>query len=199
MRQALDDAEARIQARLMAGEPVRSPLPTVTHLFNGMRPIHHRKPGPVPSFLAGAADWRCVVELIGDGVHLAPEIVREVFDLVGKENIVLITDAMAAAGMADGEYVLGSQPVTVAGGVARLTDGGAIAGGTAHLIDVVRTTWKGGVDLLDAVYSASVQPARVIGDESIGALEAGRWGDVVVTDAELNPVTVVRRGAVVSD
>lgn len=199
VRQALDDAEARIQARLMAGEPVRSPLPTVTHLFNGMRPIHHRKPGPVPSFLAGAADWRCVVELIGDGVHLAPEIVREVFDLVGKENIVLITDAMAAAGMADGEYVLGSQPVTVAGGVARLTDGGAIAGGTAHLIDVVRTTWKGGVDLLDAVYSASVQPARVIGDESIGALEAGRWGDVVVTDAELNPVTVVRRGAVVSD
>ncbi|WP_172191268.1 N-acetylglucosamine-6-phosphate deacetylase [Actinomyces faecalis] len=199
VREALADAEARIQARLVAGEPVRSGLPTVTHLFNGMRPIHHRKPGPVPSFLAGAANWHCVVELIGDGVHLSPQIVREVFELVGKGNIVLITDAMAAAGMADGDYVLGSQPVTVADGVARLSDGGAIAGGTAHLIDVVRTTWKGGVDLLDAVYSASVQPARVIGDDSIGALEAGCWGDVVVTDADLRPVTVVRRGAVVSD
>ena len=73
-------------------------------------------------------------------------------------------------------------------------EGGAIAGGTAHLIDVVRTTWQGGVDLVDAVYAASVQGARVLGDASVGALAAGMWGDVVVTDSELRPVQVIRRG-----
>ena len=104
---------------------------------------------------------------------------------------------MAAAGMADGDYVLGSQPVTVADGVARLTEGGAIAGGTAHLIDVVRTTWQGGVDLVDAVYAASVQGAQILGDPSVGALRAGLWADVVVTDADLRPVSVLRRGEVV--
>ena len=81
--------------------------------------------------------------------------------------------------------------------VARLTEGGAIAGGTAHLIDVVRTTWQGGVDLVDAVYAASVQGAQILGDPTVGALRAGLWADVVVTDAELRPVTVLRRGEAV--
>ncbi len=80
---------------------------------------------------------------------------------------------------------------------ARLTEGGAIAGGTAHLIDVVRTTWHGGVDLVDAVYAASVQGAQILGDSSVGALRAGLWADVVVTDADLRPVAVLRRGEVV--
>ena len=136
--------------------------------------------------------------MIGDGVHLDPAIVLDMFETLGRDNIVLITDAMAAAGMPDGDYVLGSQAVMVAGGVARLSEGGAIAGGTARLIDVVRTTWRGGVDLVDAIYAASVQGARILGDDSIGALEPGRWGDVVVTDAELVPVGVVRRGGAVA-
>lgn len=195
VRAALADAADRLDARRAAGEPVRCDVPTATHLFNGMRPMHHRSPGPVPEFLAAAAGGRCIVEMIGDGVHLNPAIVLDMFETLGRENVVLITDAMAAAGMADGDYVLGSQPVTVADGVARLTEGGAIAGGTAHLIDVVRTTWQGGVPLVDAVYAASVQGSRVLGDPSIGALEAGVWGDVVLTDAELRPVEVLRRGA----
>ena len=175
----------------------RSARATITHLFNGMRPMHHRAPGPVPEFLAAAARGRCIVEMIGDGVHLDPAIVLDMFETLGRDNVVLVTDAMAAAGMADGDYVLGSQPVTVADGVARLTEGGAIAGGTAHLIDVVRTTWQGGVDLVDAVYAASVQGAQILGDSSVGALRAGLWADVVVTDADLRPVTVLRRGEAV--
>ena len=197
VRAALADAAARIAERLEAGKPVRAPRSTATHLFNGMRPMHHRTPGPVPEFLAAAQRGECVLEMIGDGVHLSPAIVLDMFETLGRDNVVLVTDAMAAAGMADGDYVLGSQPVTVAGGVARLTEGGAIAGGTAHLIDVVRTTWQGGVDLVDAVYAASVQGAQILGDSSVGALRAGMWADVVVTDAELRPVTVLRRGEAV--
>ena len=194
VRAALADAAARLDSRAEAGLPMRCDRPTATHLFNGMRPMHHRAPGPVPEFLAAAARGRCIVEMIGDGVHLNPAIVLDVFETLGRDNVVLVTDAMAAAGMADGDYVLGSQPVTVADGVARLSEGGAIAGGTSRLIDVVRTTWRGGVDLVDAVYAASVQGARILGDDSVGALEAGRWGDVVVTDADLVPVDVLRRG-----
>jgi len=197
VRAVLADAAARIAERLEAGKPVRSPRSTATHLFNGMRPMHHRTPGPVPEFLAAAQRGECVLEMIGDGVHLNPAIVLDMFETLGRDNVVLVTDAMAAAGMADGDYVLGSQPVTVADGVARLAEGGAIAGGTAHLIDVVRTTWQGGVDLVDAVYAASVQGAQILGDPTVGALRAGLWADVVVTDAELRPVTVLRRGEAV--
>jgi len=194
VRAALADAAARIAARQEAGLPVRSPRSTATHLFNGMRPMHHRTPGPVPEFLAAARRGECVVEMIGDGVHLDPAIVLDMFETLGRDDVVLITDAMAAAGMPDGDYVLGPQPVTVTHGVARLTQGGSIAGGTAHLLDVVRTTWRNGVGLVDAVYAASVQGARILGDPSIGALLPGLWGDAVVTDADLTPVRVLRRG-----
>ena len=197
VRAGLADASARLAARVRSGQPVRSTRSTATHLFNGMRPMHHRTPGPVPEFLAAARRGECVLEMIGDGVHLAPEIVLDMFETLGRENVILVTDAMAAAGMPDGDYVLGPAAVTVADGVARLTEGGAIAGGTAHLIDVVRTTWRGGVDLVDAVYAASCQGAEVLGDDSIGALEPGRWADLVVTDADLAPVRVLRRGEVV--
>ncbi len=191
------DALADARHRLAAG-PARSARPTVTHLFNGMRPLDHRNPGPIPAYLAAAARGEAVVELIGDGTHLAPELVTSIFTLVGADSIALVTDAMAAAGMPDGAYRLGSQDVTVAGGVARLTHNGAIAGGTAHLLDIVRTTVAGGVPLVDVVRAAATTPATVLGDRSIGALEAGRRADVVVVDDELRPVTVWRAGVVVT-
>lgn len=190
---ALDDARQRLSAG-----PARSMRPTVTHLFNGMRPLDHRNPGPIPAYLATAARGEAVVELIGDGTHLAPELVTSLFTLVGADNIALVTDAMAAAGMPDGAYRLGSLDVTVQHGVARLTHGGSIAGGTAHLLDVVRTTVAGGVPLLDAVRAASTTPATVLGDPSVGALEAGRRADVVVVDDELRPIAVWRAGVVVT-
>lgn len=190
---ALDDARRRLGAG-----PARSGRPTVTHLFNGMRPLDHRNPGPIPAYLLAAARGEAVLELIGDGTHVAPELVTSIIGLVGADNVALVTDAMAAAGMPDGAYRLGSLDVSVEHGVARLAHGGSIAGGTAHLLDVVRTTVAGGVPLVDAVRAASTTPATVLGDPSIGALEAGRRADVVVVDDQLRPITVWRAGVVVT-
>jgi len=159
-----------------------------------MRPLHHRDPGPIAALLAAAGRHELVVELVADGVHLAPATVRSVFDLVGANSILLVTDAMAAAGMADGTYDLGPMRVRVAGGVARLAEGDAIAGGTAHLLDVVRCTVDAGVPLVLAVRSASGTPAAVLGRKDIGALEAGRRADVVMVDAGLAPRGVMRAG-----
>ncbi|MFD6137766.1 N-acetylglucosamine-6-phosphate deacetylase [Isoptericola sp. NPDC060257] len=172
---------------------------TATHLFNGMRPLHHRAPGPIAACLAAAARGQLVVELIADGVHLAPATVRTVVETVGADRVALVTDAMAAAGMADGTYELGPMAVTVRDGVARLTDpgdpdGGAIAGGTAHLVDVVRDTVAAGVPLVDAVRSASWVPARVLGLTDVGGLVVGRRADVVVTDGDLRVRRVLRGG-----
>ncbi|HCN22134.1 MAG TPA: N-acetylglucosamine-6-phosphate deacetylase, partial [Arthrobacter bacterium] len=94
--------------------------PTVTHLFNGMPPLHHRSPGPVAACLRLAGAGTIAVELIADGAHLDPETVRMVFELVGAENVVLVTDSMAATGLPDGDYELGPAAVSVSGAVARL-------------------------------------------------------------------------------
>ena len=125
----------------------------------------------------------------------ADETVRTVFDLLGPERIVLVTDAMAAAGMPDGSYDLGPQRVRVVEGVARLGVGteGPLAGGTAHLLDVVRRCVDAGIDLTDAVAAASSTPAAALGLEA-GGLAAGHRADLVVTDAELRPIRVMRGG-----
>lgn len=187
-----------LRAAAGRGEPAREM--TATHLFNGMRPLHHREPGPIAACLAAAARGELVVELIADDVHLAPATVRSVVATLGADRVALVTDAMAAAGMPDGAYELGPMSVTVRDGVARVTDpghpdGGPIAGGTAHLVDVVRATVAAGVPLLDAVRSASWVPARVLGLTDVGGLVAGRRADVLVTDADLRPVRVLRAGS----
>ncbi|GEL95591.1 N-acetylglucosamine-6-phosphate deacetylase [Cellulomonas composti] len=184
---------------LLAAEPrARSGRATATHLFNGMRPLHHRDPGPVAACLAAAARGELVVELVADGTHLAPATFRAVLDLVGSDAVVLVTDAMAAAGMADGDYQLGPMAVRVADGVARIVtaDGsaGAIAGGVAHLLDVLRCVVESGVPLVDAVRAATSTPAAVLGRHDIGALVVGRRADVLVLDDDLRAVRVLRAG-----
>jgi N-acetylglucosamine-6-phosphate deacetylase len=174
------------------GRPRR---PTVTHLFNAMPTLHHRSPGPVSASLTAARAGKAVVELIADGVHLAPETVKLVFELVGAENIALVTDSMAATGLQDGAYRLGALAVTVRQGVARVDTSGAIAGGTATLLDVVRTTVSAGVPLQQAVMSATAVPANVLGQsEHIGDLRPGMLADIVLTDQYLNLDKVFRRG-----
>ena len=169
--------------------------PTVTHLFNAMPPLHHRSPGPVSASLSAARAGMAVVELIGDGVHLAPETVKLVFDLVGADNIALVTDAMAATGLEDGQYRLGSLSVTVSGGVARVDGTGAIAGGTATLLDVVRATIAAGVPLQDAVTSASAVPASVLGlSTKAGDLRPGMPADIVILGQDLQLAGVLRGG-----
>lgn len=183
---------------LATSQAARSGRLTATHLFNGMRPLHHRDPGPIAACLAAAGRGELVVELIADGTHLADGTTRSVFDLLDAGSIVLVTDAMAAAGMADGDYQLGPMAVRVADGVARIVEpdgtSGAIAGGVAHLLDVLRRVVDAGVPLVDAVRAAATTPAEVLGRDDLGALARGRRADVLVTNEALSPVRVMRAG-----
>jgi len=174
---------------------------SVTHLFNGMPAMHHRSPGPVAAALAAAARGETVLELVADGVHLAPETVGAVFDLVGPQQVALVSDAMSAAGMRDGTYRLGRLEVEVARGVARLAGDGpaasrSIAGGTARLADVLRhAVLEAGVDLVAAVSAASTTPARLLGLDGVtGALRAGLRADLLVVDDRLRPARVMAAG-----
>jgi N-acetylglucosamine-6-phosphate deacetylase len=171
----------------------------VTHLGNAMAPIHHRAAGPVAAALVAAADDAAWVELIADGVHVDSGFTRLVFAAAAPGRVVLVTDAMAAAGMPDGAYALGSLLVTVSGGIARLagegTSGGAtIAGGTRTLIEVVATAVASGVPLVDAVMAASKTPARVLGLAARGTLDPGMAADLVLTDPRLSVRRVMRAG-----
>lgn len=178
-----------------AGFDGNSGRPTVTHLFNGMPPLHHRSPGPVAACLTAAHSGSAAVELIADNTHLAPETVKMVFDLVSADNIILVTDSMAAAGLADGQYMLGPSPVTVTHGVATLDSTGSIAGGTATLLDVVRRTVGAGVPLTDALKSATEVPAGVLGlTDEVGALRRGLRADALIVDADLALQHVLRAG-----
>lgn len=166
-----------------------------THLFNAMRPIHHREPGPV---LALVEDERVTVEMIGDGVHLHPALYREVCQRVGEDRVTLVTDAMAAAGMADGAYELGTLAVEVAGGVAHIAGTDTIAGSTATMDKLFRFALAHGAGtpdevLLRAVRQTSVNPARVMGFPTIG-LVAGSSADVVVLDAAASVAGVMKAG-----
>lgn len=171
--------------------------PTVTHLFNGMPPLHHRHPGPAAACLRLAAEGTVAVELIGDGVHLDPETVRMVFELAGAGNIALVTDSMAATGLPGGDYELGPSSVVVRGGVAALKSNGALAGGTATLLEVVRKTIEAGVAPEDAVKAATLVPAGILGlGDQIGSLKAGMRADVVAVDGDFGLLTVLREGRI---
>ncbi len=163
-----------------------------THLFNAMRPVHHRKPGPIPALLE---DERITVELICDGVHLHPAIVRTAVAAAGADRVVLVTDAMDAAGAGDGDYVLGDLAVEVVDGVARLADGGAIAGSTLTMDRAFRFVVEAGVPVPDAVRMASTNPARLLGlSDGVGELRSGLDADLVVLDADFELRAVMAKG-----
>jgi N-acetylglucosamine-6-phosphate deacetylase len=165
-----------------------------THLFNGMRPLHQREPGAAGALL-DRSEVTC--ELIADGVHIHDIVVRLAARLAGPGRLVLVSDAMAAAGMPDGSYRLGSQRVTVAGGVARLADdpGHAIAGSTATLASVVECAIAAGVPVPEVAAAASTIPARVLGlGDRTGSLSPGRAADLVVCDDGFRPRAVMREG-----
>ena len=167
-----------------------------THLFNAMRPIDRREPGPVIALLE---DDRVTVELIADGVHLDPAIYRHVTHGAGPDRVSLITDAMAAAGMADGTYRLGPLTVDVAGGVARVAGTNTVAGGTATMDAVFRfAVDHSGLPrdeaLMQAVRQASINPARALGLPCAG-LGGGASADLVVLDSGLTVTGVLRQGS----
>jgi N-acetylglucosamine-6-phosphate deacetylase len=180
-----------------------------THLFNGMRPLGHREPGPVGALLdrAGGPDGTVSCEVIADGTHLHDTAIRLVARAAGPGNLVLVTDAVTAAGMADGDYRLGELDVTVSGGVARLagpapgTTGapGAIAGSTATMDAVVRRAiTSAGLSVTQVARAAATTPARQLGLGAVtGALRPGLAADIVVLDAGLQVSAVLARGQLV--
>ncbi|HEY8702915.1 MAG TPA: amidohydrolase family protein [Arthrobacter sp.] len=168
---------------------------TVTHLFNGMPPMHHRSPGPVPACLQAAKAGKAVLELIADNTHLDPQIVSAVFDLVGAGNIALVTDSMAATGLADGTYGLGPSVVEVQDGVARLRTSGSIAGGTATMLEVLQRTIAAGVTPREAVRAATATPARVLGlSREVGDFRPGLRADLITVDRAFLLQAVMRSG-----
>ena len=154
----------------------------LTHLYNAMPGIHHRKPGPI-----GAASERenVVAELICDGLHVHPSAVRMAFRLF-PGRICLISDALRCCGMPDGQYTLGGQDVFLAGGVARLADG-TIAGSATNLYDCMCKAVEFGIPREQAIRAATIIPAQQIGRAAqIGSIEPGKLADFVVCDEALN-------------
>src|ERR1700722_2897437 len=164
-----------------------------THLFNGMRPLHHREPGAVGALL-DRAEVTC--EVIADGVHLDDIAVRLTARAAGPGRLVLVRAAMATSGRPAGSYQLGSQRVSVAGGVARLLeDRTAIAGSTATLADVVRHAIAAGLPVPDVGAAARTAPARILAlARRTGALRPGLAADLVVCDDDFRPSAVMRHG-----
>jgi len=164
-----------------------------THLFNAMPGLHHRDLGTVGVALSRE---EIVCELVNDGVHLRPEVVRLVFQAAGARRVALVTDAIAAAGMADGDYHFGRVPLRVRGGVARLVNGRTIAGSTLTMDAALRrAVQEVGIHMEDAVAAASSTPARAIGaGERTGSIEQGKAADLVVLDDDLEVVAVMAAG-----
>ena len=162
-----------------------------THLFNAMRGLHHREPGPVAALLEHPDAY---VELVADGVHVHPAALRLAAG-AKPHRTVLITDAMAAAAAADGNYRLGRLDVEVTDGVARLADGGAIAGSTLTMAAAVRyAVQEVGLPIEEAVRAATATPAAMLRLDRVGALLPGYLADVVVLDDDLEVRRVLHRG-----
>lgn len=183
----LDDVVSAVEAGATVG----------THLFNGMRPLHHREPGPIGALLD---DERVTVELICDLVHLHPTAVRLAAEHAGTGRTVLITDAISATAAGDGTYQLGQLPVTVKDGEPRLADG-SLAGSTLTMDLAFRNLVSHcGLPIEVAVAASATTPAKLLGlSERTGALRPGLAADLVVLDADLRPQQVMKDGAWVPD
>ena len=163
------------------------------HLYNAMPSFTHRAPGVI----GAVADNKHVnAELICDGVHIHPSVVRATFQMLGADRMILISDSMRATGMPDGRYTLGGLEVDVVGNRATLVSDGALAGSATNLLDCMRTVVKKmGIPLETAVACATMNPAKALGEyENYGSITPGKKGNVVLLDSELNLKLVVKEG-----
>jgi N-acetylglucosamine-6-phosphate deacetylase len=184
-----DGDEVVTRAALDAGASV------ATHLFNAMRPVHHREPGPVPLLLS---DERAMVELICDGFHLHRDVVAMAVAAAGPERVALVTDAMVAAGAPDGDYRLGQLQVRVVQGQARLVDEdgrpGSIAGSTLTTADAFAFVVGVGCSVPEAATMAATTPARRHGLVDVGEIRVGARADLCVVDDQGRLQRVMHRG-----
>lgn len=161
----------------------------LTHTYNCMPGLHHRNPGPIPA----GAECGAYAELICDGIHVHPAMVRLLVGLYGTDKVVLISDSVRPAGLADGTYDLGGIDITVKDGVAR-TPGGNLAGSTSMLIDCVRCAIKFGIPEYDAVKMATLNPARLMGLDKKGRIDVGCDADFIIVDDDFNLIKAIARG-----
>lgn len=163
-----------------------------THLNNAMPKMEDNQGGPTGALLESAD---VTIEMIADGVHVPVPLLSSVFDRCGRSRVALITDAMPAAGAADGEYMLGNVPVIVVDGVARMASSGALAGSTLTLDRALHVvTSSCGVGLADAMTMLATTPARKMGLEDRGAIEVGKRADLIVLGSGLEVEAVMERG-----
>ncbi|MFF5976749.1 N-acetylglucosamine-6-phosphate deacetylase [Streptomyces sp. NPDC012769] len=179
-------------------EAIDAGATVATHLFNAMPGLGHRAPGPIAALLE---DERITVELINDGTHLHPAALELAFHHAGPERVAFITDAMDAAGFGDGTYALGSLAVEVKDGVARLVEGGSIAGSTLTLDRAFqRAVTVDRLPVESVVQAVSANPAKLLGVyDRVGSLEPGKDADLVVLDADFELKGVMRKGSWVVD
>ncbi len=168
----------------------------VTHLFNAMNPINHREPGPV---IAALDDDNAEIEIICDGVHIHPAVIRSTMKSFGSDRVIFISDSLEAAGMQDGYYTLGGQKVIKKGRIATLEDGVTIAGSVTNLMECMRLAVREmNIRLEDAVKCSAVNPVKSIGLEDFyGFIKEGRTANLSMLDKELNLVCVVNRGKII--
>lgn len=166
----------------------------VTHLYNAMPAYTHRAPGVVGAAMDAP---EVMAELICDGVHIHPSVVRGTFRMFGRERVILISDTMRAAGMPDGQYTLGGQDVWVNGRLATLADG-TIAGSATNLMACLQTAITMGISLEDAVWAAAVNPAKALGIfDTVGSLEQGKEANFVILNPDFTVKQVVFQGKAV--
>ncbi|MFF1807585.1 N-acetylglucosamine-6-phosphate deacetylase [Streptomyces sp. NPDC058251] len=179
-------------------EAIDAGATVATHLFNAMPALGHRAPGPIAALLE---DERVTVELINDGTHLHPASLELAFHHAGAGRVAFITDAMDAAGFGDGRYMLGPLEVEVADGVARLVEGGSIAGSTLTQDRAFqRAVTIDRLPVEDVVAALCANPARLLGMyDKVGSLEPGKDADLVILDADFGLKGVLRKGAWVVD
>ena len=166
-----------------------------THLFNAMPPIKNREPGTVTAVFDSD---NITAELICDGHHNHPAILRMAFKLLGEDRAVVVSDAMKAAGSPDGNYVLGGQTVYVRGGKAALADG-TIAASTTNLYDEFKNLLRFGIPFKAALKACTINPAKVIKADGVtGSIKAGKRADLLIVDGALNIMAVVVKGRLFS-
>ena len=154
----------------------------LTHTFNAMRPLKHREPNAIGAALGGEVMCEC----IADGKHVAPMVVKILYNAVGADRLVLISDSLRCAGLSDGNYTMADgREIVVKNSLAYLTDG-TIAGSSAKLFDCVKNAVSFGIPLEDAVKAASLNPARAAGIDNVcGVIKEGRAADFLLVDENL--------------
>lgn len=180
----------------VASEALAAGASVGTHLYNAMRPLHHREPGPIVALLEHP-DAR--IELVSDGVHVHPAALH-LAAMTKPDHFVLVTDAMAAAASSDGDYMLGPLAVTVRDGVATLSGTDTIAGSTLTMAAAVRyAVHEVGLPLDTVIRAATSGPAAMLGLDQVGSLEAGRYADLLVLGDDLDVRRTMRHGQWVGD